>query len=76
MTFHIDSGDVKHLYIDRSSGYVNSDGETIIGFDVRIGSVEMPDKFLGGGVSIHFDDERDAVKLAKAILIRMGEVRP
>lgn len=75
MDMTIDREDCQYITADRGSGYQWGD-EIIIGFDVAIGCVRQPNGMYGGGLRIQFEDERDAVRLAKEILSRLGELQP
>lgn len=62
MEIHISQGECEGLFVDRS-GLADPSRDMRQGFDVGVGSFR-----------IHFEDERGAVTLAKAVLGRMGEL--
>jgi hypothetical protein len=62
MELRINTDDVRDLWVDRDN-IRNDHGRQ--SFDVGLGGLS--------GFHLHFEDEADAVALAKAILSRMGE---
>lgn len=63
MTFKIDKDELRDVFVDRGSGYQDHvTGELVMSFQIS-----------ACGLSVYFEDERDAVRQAKLILQRMGE---
>jgi len=63
MTLNIDHDDTVMPHIDRDGrGVVAHDGETVEGFVIGLDHLYL-----------HFEDERDAVRIAELILRRMGK---
>lgn len=65
MTISIDHDEGQHFHVDRTGFCRFQPGDDDFGVQGMCLSI--------CGVTIEFEDERDAVAIAKAILLRMGE---